>query len=80
MTLKDLRVKLVYAPEDCTNLCAIVNDGIGVFLKMVMNWLYREHRDASEENNDAWANGDVSASERRKPRSKKIPISPNQKM
>ena len=66
MTLKDLGVKLVYTPEDCTDLCVVVDDEIGDFLKKVMNRLYREHRDASEENNDAWANGDVSASERRK--------------
>ena len=49
MTLKDLGVKLVYTPEDCTDLCAVVDDEIGDFLKAVMNRLYREHRDASED-------------------------------
>ena len=65
MTLKSWGVKLVYTPEDCTDLCAVVDDEIGDFLKSVMNRLYREHRDASEENNDAWADGDINASKRR---------------
>ena len=66
MTLKDLCVKLVYTPEDCVNLCEGVDEKIGDFLKKLTNRWYREHRNASEENNDAWANDDVSASERRK--------------
>ena len=58
-------IKLVYTPENCTDLCSVVDDEIGDFVKSEMNRCYRLDREISVERNDAWCSGKISASERR---------------
>lgn len=53
---------LIYTPEDCTDLCAVTDLGLGKAIKDRMRMKFDEN---FENNIDAWVDGRVTASDRR---------------
>ena len=46
-------------PEDCTDACAIIDAGLGWFLKKFIAAKYREDYESSPERTDDWTDGNV---------------------
>ena len=64
---KKKRVKLAYSPEDCTDLCAVTDDGLGWEVKKRMVAYYKADLESSAERLEVWKgkNGGVKVPERR---------------
>ena len=53
---------LIYTPENCTDLCAVTDKGLGMAVKGKMNQKFDEHFD---NNTDDWVEGKITTSQRR---------------
>ena len=62
---KEWNIKLVFTPEDCTDVTAVTDDGIGNEIKKRIVKMYQGDLESSEERLAQWKDGKVSASERR---------------
>ena len=60
-----LGISLVYTPENCTDLVAVTDAGLGNEVKKRMVKFYKSDLESSPERLYQWKNGKVSASERR---------------
>ena len=58
-------MKLAYTPEDCTDLCAVTDDGLGNDIKRHMVKSYKADLMSSDERLEAWKTGKVSTSDRK---------------
>ena len=57
--------KFVYTPANCTDLCAVIDGGIGAYIKMRMAKSFLEDSESSEKRMYEWSDGKVDAKERR---------------
>ena len=57
--------KFVWTPENCTDLCAVVDCGVGAYIKINMAKSFLADFESSEQRTDAWSDGKVSIRERR---------------
>ena len=55
---KSANTLLVYTPEDCTDLCAVTDAGLGREIKRRMKEMFEDHFD---ENCDQWEDGGITA-------------------
>ena len=64
-TNENFELAVVYTPEDCTDLCAVTDDGLGFEIKRRMVKYYKDDLCSSDARLEAWKNGKVPVSERR---------------
>jgi len=62
---KKVNINLAYTPENCTDLVAVTDAGLGYQIKRRVVAYYQADLEKSEERLNQWKNGNVSTAERR---------------